>query len=245
MTTHAAARYLPKPKAERDGIGLCLSGGGYRAALFHLGALRRLNEFGMLARLRTISSVSGGSIIFSASMGFPEVVYSGQLGLEQSPRTGRYAEPDVFMEVRRPASPRAHRWVVSVHLDYVLQVKRSEIKDHHDEVLRQVVEVPVRQGNPQFLGSLAHSFPYSGRVAGQIFMEALGRDEVRLGVLLPHDPEILEPAGIFFRQLGDWRLGGRWRREAAWGRVVQAGRLNAHLFHELEIALGHIPSSQP
>jgi NTE family protein len=63
VTNHAASTYLPKPKAERDGIGLCLSGGGYRAALFHLGALRRLNEFGMLARLRTISSVSGGSII--------------------------------------------------------------------------------------------------------------------------------------------------------------------------------------
>ncbi len=63
ITTHAANKYLPNPKAERDGIGLCLSGGGYRAALFHLGALRRLNEFGILAKVKTISSVSGGSII--------------------------------------------------------------------------------------------------------------------------------------------------------------------------------------
>jgi NTE family protein len=63
ITTHAASTYLPNPKAERDGIGLCLSGGGYRAALFHLGALRRLNEFGILTKLKTISSVSGGSII--------------------------------------------------------------------------------------------------------------------------------------------------------------------------------------
>jgi NTE family protein len=31
---------------------LALSGGGYRAALFHLGALRRLNELGVLSRLR-------------------------------------------------------------------------------------------------------------------------------------------------------------------------------------------------
>jgi len=44
-------------------IALCLSGGGYRAALFHLGALRRLNELGILKRLDSISSVSGGSII--------------------------------------------------------------------------------------------------------------------------------------------------------------------------------------
>lgn len=56
-----AARY--KPERERRGIALCLSGGGYRATLFHLGALRRLNEIGLLAKVDTISSVSGGSII--------------------------------------------------------------------------------------------------------------------------------------------------------------------------------------
>ena len=46
----------------RSGIGLCLSGGGYRAMLFHLGALWRLNELGYLPKLDRISSVSGGSI---------------------------------------------------------------------------------------------------------------------------------------------------------------------------------------
>src|SRR4029079_5515854 len=51
---------LPTPPPRR---ALCLSGGGYRAALFHLGALRRLNELGVLARLDSISCVSGGSII--------------------------------------------------------------------------------------------------------------------------------------------------------------------------------------
>lgn len=49
--------------SNRPGLGLCLSGGGYRAALFHLGALRRLNELGLLHRSATISSVSGGSVI--------------------------------------------------------------------------------------------------------------------------------------------------------------------------------------
>jgi NTE family protein len=41
---------------------LCLSGGGYRAMLFHLGALWRLNELAILSRLDRVSSVSGGSI---------------------------------------------------------------------------------------------------------------------------------------------------------------------------------------
>lgn len=44
-------------------IAICLSGGGYRAALFHLGALRRLNELGILSQLDAIASVSGGSIL--------------------------------------------------------------------------------------------------------------------------------------------------------------------------------------
>ncbi|QTK81959.1 patatin-like phospholipase family protein [Agrobacterium tumefaciens] len=46
----------------KSGIGLCLSGGGYRAMVFHLGALLRLNEAGLLKHLSRVSSVSGGSI---------------------------------------------------------------------------------------------------------------------------------------------------------------------------------------
>lgn len=51
-----------KHKELEDGIALCLSGGGYRAMLFHLGALWRLKELGYLKKLARISSVSGGSI---------------------------------------------------------------------------------------------------------------------------------------------------------------------------------------
>jgi NTE family protein len=46
----------------QPGIGLALSGGGFRATLFHCGALCRLDELGFLARLDRVSSVSGGSI---------------------------------------------------------------------------------------------------------------------------------------------------------------------------------------
>ena len=45
-----------------DGIGLALSGGGYRAMLFHAGALWRLFDSGKLASVTRVSSVSGGSI---------------------------------------------------------------------------------------------------------------------------------------------------------------------------------------
>ncbi|MBI5440510.1 MAG: patatin-like phospholipase family protein [Deltaproteobacteria bacterium] len=52
----------PSPEHPR-GLALCLSGGGFRAVLFHLGALRRLNEMGLLAKVDTLSATSGGSIL--------------------------------------------------------------------------------------------------------------------------------------------------------------------------------------
>ena len=43
-------------------IGLALSGGGYRAAAYHIGSLRTLHRLGVLDKVDVISSVSGGSI---------------------------------------------------------------------------------------------------------------------------------------------------------------------------------------
>jgi predicted acylesterase/phospholipase RssA len=44
-------------------LGLCLSGGGFRAALFHIGTLAALAERELLHKVEVISTVSGGSII--------------------------------------------------------------------------------------------------------------------------------------------------------------------------------------
>ena len=44
-------------------LGLALSGGGFRATLFGLGSLLRLNDSMLLQRLDRIASVSGGSIL--------------------------------------------------------------------------------------------------------------------------------------------------------------------------------------
>jgi NTE family protein len=55
-----------EPEASRgldSGIALSLSGGGYRAMLFHAGALWRLNELGFLLRLACIASVSVSSFL--------------------------------------------------------------------------------------------------------------------------------------------------------------------------------------
>ena len=52
---------LGSPNSNRK--GLALSGGGFRATLFHLGAVWRLNELSLLPAIDRISSVSGGSIL--------------------------------------------------------------------------------------------------------------------------------------------------------------------------------------
>lgn len=44
-------------------IGLALSGGGFRASLFHIGVLAKLAELDLLRHIQVISCVSGGSII--------------------------------------------------------------------------------------------------------------------------------------------------------------------------------------
>ena len=80
METQFGPVSLIASDADREpdvGVGLCLSGGGYRAMLFHLGSLLRLVEIGYLGgqsipsefgAMERISSVSGGSIT-SAALG--------------------------------------------------------------------------------------------------------------------------------------------------------------------------------
>lgn len=58
MSTHSA------PISSR--FGLALSGGGYRAAAFHLGTLKKLHEMGRLPNIDVISAISGGSITGAA-----------------------------------------------------------------------------------------------------------------------------------------------------------------------------------
>ena len=81
MSTHDISPVTRSADSEtklQQNIGLCLSGGGYRAMLFHLGVLWRLAEFGYLGSdnrigkqgpigsLQRVSSVSGGSITAAA-----------------------------------------------------------------------------------------------------------------------------------------------------------------------------------
>ena len=57
-------------------IGLALSGGGFRATLYHLGMVRFLRDAGILPKVTHITAVSGGSI-FAAHLGLNWGRYNG------------------------------------------------------------------------------------------------------------------------------------------------------------------------
>lgn len=54
---------MNKINVKKKRLGLALSGGGYRAAAFHLGVFRKLNAINLLDKIDVISTISGGSII--------------------------------------------------------------------------------------------------------------------------------------------------------------------------------------
>lgn len=58
-------------------IGLAMSGGGFRAAAFHLGVMRKLKELNLLDKLDLLTCVSGGSIAgahLALNWGRPDVL---------------------------------------------------------------------------------------------------------------------------------------------------------------------------
>src|SRR5438128_614797 len=60
--TSPTSTITPQEPGPKPGVALCLSGGGFRAMVFHTGVLRRLNDGGYLQTIDRVSSVSGGSI---------------------------------------------------------------------------------------------------------------------------------------------------------------------------------------
>src|ERR1043165_610993 len=54
---------LDLPEGQTRRLGMALSGGGFRAAFFHIGILAQMARLGLLRHVEVISTVSGGSII--------------------------------------------------------------------------------------------------------------------------------------------------------------------------------------
>jgi NTE family protein len=95
----------PETQAVEAGPALSLSGGGFRAMLFHAGCLIRLNEARLLGAMKRISCVSGGSIT------------GGMLGLRWGALnfqggTATNLEPEVLAPIRRLAGKTIDRGAI-------------------------------------------------------------------------------------------------------------------------------------
>jgi NTE family protein len=96
----------PGPELREPGLAICLSGGGYRAMLFHLGALRRLNDFGLMSAADRFSSVSGGAIAAA--------VLASRWGSLEFDDAGRAVNFDVIEDVIRAIASRTLDWPSAV-----------------------------------------------------------------------------------------------------------------------------------
>ncbi|HVP55429.1 MAG TPA: patatin-like phospholipase family protein [Candidatus Eisenbacteria bacterium] len=133
------------PKQPTDGIALCMSGGGYRAMLFHLGSLWRLNELHYLKKLNRVSSVSGGSITSGVlAMNWSKLGFDG----------GGFAlnfDQHVTQPVRHMASQSID---VSSILGGLFGGVSKEVADHYNQYLynhAKLKDLPDDDQGPRFV----------------------------------------------------------------------------------------------
>lgn len=131
--------------ALEPGVALALSGGGFRAMLFHAGALTRLNELGILSTVARISSVSGGSI----ASGYLACVWN-QLGMPNA--AGSYAQ---FKEkyVEPILSFSRQKIDIGDILTGLLPWTSAaeQVKDSYDKALFHGVKLQALPDSPQFV----------------------------------------------------------------------------------------------
>lgn len=83
------------PQELRPRLAVALSGGGFRAALFHLGVLRRITEAGWLDHIDLVSGVSGGSVLGA----FASTRWSDVLALGATTTAFQSRIVDPFVEI--------------------------------------------------------------------------------------------------------------------------------------------------
>ena len=114
------------PTPPTSGIALCLSGGGYRAMLFHLGTLWRLNELQYLPKLDRFSSVSGGSITNGVlAMNWDKLGFDGN-GFAQN------FDQQITQPIRRMA---AQSIDISSILEGIFGGVSKKVADHYNQYL--------------------------------------------------------------------------------------------------------------
>lgn len=148
--------FSPVAKGERRGAALCLGGGGFRAALFHLGALTRLNQLGVLSQLRTVSAAGGGSILAA------HLIKS----LDPWPAAGEVVEPDYWerkvaapfraftrVDVRRKTTPLILRFFEVLGWIYEARTSSASARNLWHYLEHKIIDRPLKDmpERPQFI----------------------------------------------------------------------------------------------
>jgi predicted acylesterase/phospholipase RssA len=109
MESEATNRTSEQPPSVQErrspSIWLSLSGGGFRAAIFHFGCLKRLHEIGLLGHVYAISATSGGALIaglLNRYAQYPEI----------DPESRRYVLDYKWEDFERAFLELAHRGVL-------------------------------------------------------------------------------------------------------------------------------------
>ena len=189
---------------ERKAAALALSGGGFRATLFHCGTFIRLNELGVLAHLERISSVSGGAIAAGMlAAAWPRLKREGT----------RFVNLDE--EVIAPLQAFCTRTIDKAAIGWgALLPGRSigdVLADIYDEILggRMLAELP---DTPQFVFNATNL--QTGRLVriqkarlADYTIGAIAQPKLRLAVAVAASsafPPVLSPVTIDTRTVGPW-----------------------------------------
>lgn len=99
---------------DKKRIGLALSGGGYRAAAYHIGTLRALRKLGILDKLDVISSISGGSITAAYYALHKDCFDNFEKAIREKLRRGVLGWTILILVIEGSALVGLHGWLVSL-----------------------------------------------------------------------------------------------------------------------------------
>jgi len=124
------------------GIAVCMSGGGYRAMLFHLGSLWRLNELNYLKQVDRYSSVSGGSITNGVL-----ALHWNDLGFDANGHAQNF-DQQVTQPIRKMASKSID---VSSILEGIFGGISKHVADHYNDYLYHGAKLQQLPDVPRFV----------------------------------------------------------------------------------------------
>lgn len=205
--------------AQEEQIGLALSGGGFRASLFHLGGLWRLNEMGKLAEVGAISAVSAGALVAAVlATRWKNLVFRNSRAINFS---DEISEPILRLCSRNLDVGSAFAGLV---------VGPDALEKHYEDLLVGTLTLGQLPSHPHFIFNACHletesnwSFSRAGVDAGDIgIIDAAGVPLARVLAASSALPPALAPVRLQIqpKPFGAWSRSG-----PGWGSLPRTATL--------------------